>query len=392
MLAEVLLLLVAIALSLPCVILLVECLSAFLSSPLLPKSQCENIDIAVLMPAHNEADIIAKTLSLLAPHLSSADRLIVVADNCTDRTAELARAAGATVIERADRVRKGKGYALDCGLSTLRESPPTAVVVIDADCQIRAGSLHQLAEEAIVKNRPVQSVYLIDRPVRPTLKESVSLFSFKVKNLVRPLGLAKLGFPCFLTGTGMAFPWHIIASTDLANGSIVEDMKLGLDLAIAGRSPMLCPAVTVVAPIPPCDADAKTQRTRWEHGHLKMIRRYCPQLTLSAIAQGRLDLLALALDLSVPPLALLLVLWSIVSAILTVVSIFTGLWLPTAICYSSGLALLLAVMSAWVKFAQTDISLKTLLGVPAYVLWKLPVYLKFIKAPETEWVRTNRKA
>lgn len=391
MLVELLPLSVAIALFLPCAVLLIECLSAVLSPSSVRSRHDEDISIAVLMPAHNEAAVITQTLAALIPQLGPADRLVVVADNCTDRTAELARAAGATVIERTDKTRRGKGYALDCGLSLLAEAPPPAVVILDADCRVCRGSLHQLAAEAVFQQSPVQAVYLIDRPVRPTLKESVSLFSFKVKNLVRPLGLARLGFPCFLTGTGMAFPWEVLAKINLANSSIVEDMKLGLDLAILGKAPILYPAVTVLAPIPPCEADAKTQRTRWEHGHLQMIARYCPQLISAAILQRRLDLLVLALDLSVPPLALLLMLWLTVSSVLTLISIASGLWLSTLICYSGGLALLIAVFSAWVKFAQSDISLKTLLSVPAYMLWKIPVYLQFIKSPETEWIRTNRK-
>jgi len=391
MLVELLLILVAIAISLPCAILFVECFSALFAPSSVRLRHYKDIDIAVLMPAHNEADVIGKTLATLIPQLGPTDRLIVVADNCTDKTAEIARAAGATVVERTDSVRRGKGYALDYGLNLLSAAPPTAVVIFDADCRVYRGSLQRLAAEAVFQQSPVQAVYLIERPVRPTLKESVSLFSFKVKNLVRPLGLARLGFPCFLTGTGMAFPWEAIAKTDLANGSIVEDMKLGLDLAILGKAPVLCAAVTVLAPIPPCDADAKTQRTRWEHGHLQMIARYCPQLVLAAVSQGRVDLLALALDLSVPPLALLLMLWLAVSSVLTIASVATGLWLSTLICYSGGLALLIAVFLAWVRFAQADISLKTLLSVPAYVLWKIPVYLKFIKSPETKWVRTNRK-
>ena len=391
MLIQFSLLLVAIALLIPCGVLFIECLSAFFAPDLKTPRRCENIDIAVLMPAHNEADVIASTLCSLIPQLSVTDRLVVVADNCSDNTAELARAAGATVIERTDKAHRGKGYALDCGLQLLSASPPTAVVIIDADCQIRRGSLHQLAEEAILHQGPVQAVYLIDQPARPTLKESVSLFSFKVKNLVRPLGLARLGFPCFLTGTGMAFPWQTISTINLASTSIVEDMKLGLDLAIAGKAPALCSAVTVVAPLPPCDADAKTQRTRWEHGHLQMISQYCPQLLSAAVDQGRLDLLVLALDLSVPPLALVLMLWLTISTILTVAAIASGYWLPVLICCSAGIALSVAVFSAWLKFARADISFKRLLSIPAYVIWKIPVYLKFIKSPETEWIRTNRK-
>lgn len=391
MLVELPLLLIAIALALPCAVLFCECLAALSAKSAARPKLSADLDVAVLMPAHNEADVIVKTLAALKPQLGPADRLIVIADNCTDRTAELARKCGATVLDRTDKVRRGKGYALDYGLKMLVKAPPAAVVVVDADCQFRQGSLHRLAADAIAQQRPVQAVYLIDRPLRPTLKESVSLFAFKVKNLVRPLGMARLGLPCLLTGTGMAFPWTTLAKINLGTSSIVEDMKLGLDLAIAGTPPVLCPAVTVVGPLPPNNTAAETQRTRWEHGHLQMVSRYCPRLLAEAIRQGRWDLGAIALDLSIPPLALLVLIWVAVSLGMSAIALFSGRWLPALICYGSGLALVVSVLSAWVKFAQSDISLKTLLSVPAYILWKIPVYLKFIKAPQTEWVRTNRK-
>jgi cellulose synthase/poly-beta-1,6-N-acetylglucosamine synthase-like glycosyltransferase len=410
MLVEIPLLIAAIALLIPCAMLLSECLSAFLS-PLaarsnreaLPSEQfdeqpseqsSEDFSIAVLMPAHNEADVIVDTLAALTPQLSPQDRLIVVADNCTDQTAQLARKFGATVLERTDDSQRGKGYALDCGLRFMAADPPAAVVIVDADCQFRQGSVRRLASDAIARQRPVQGVYLIDRAADPTtvsLKEAVSAFAFKVKNLVRPLGLARMGLPCLLTGTGMAFPWSVITTVDLASSSIVEDMKLGFDLAIAGTPPALCPSVTVVGPLPPSDDAAKTQRTRWEHGHLQLISHYCPRLFSQALAQRRLDLLAIAFDLIIPPLSLLVMIWLGVSVAMTLASALSGAWLPAFICYGAGVALVSAVGLAWSRFAQGDLSLTTLLRVPLYILWKIPVYLKFVRDPQVEWVRTRRQ-
>ena len=389
------LLVIAIALAIPCAMLFLECLSAVVGSvlkvPLTAVPPKENISVAVVMPAHNEAEVIVDTLAALTPQLLPQDRLIVVADNCTDETAQLARKAGATVLERTDDKRRGKGYALDCGLRFLAASPPHAVVIVDADCQFRKGSVRILAGEAIARQRPVQGVYLIDRPAQPSLKEAVSAFAFKVKNLVRPLGLSQLGLPCLLTGTGMAFPWSVMTMVDLASSSIVEDMKLGFDLAIAGKSPAMCAVVTVVGPLPPSDADAKTQRTRWEHGHLQLISHYCPRLFAQAVIQGRLDLWAIATDLLIPPLSLLVTLWLGITLLVTLASGVSGLWLPAFICYGAGLGLAIAVISAWAKFAQSDLTLKTLLSVPMYVLWKIPVYLKFVTEPQVEWVRTRRQ-
>lgn len=396
MLLNALLLILALLLFIPCGMLLLECLSAVIGSStgLGPRSGIpadDTFSVAVIMPAHNEAEVIVETLAALTPQLLPQDRLIVVADNCTDQTAQLARNAGATVIERADEARRGKGYALDCGLRFIAAAPPAAVVMVDADCEFRKGSMRTLASEAIASQRPIQGAYLIDRPAQPSLKESVSAFAFKVKNLVRPLGLANIGMPCLLTGTGMAFPWSVMTTIDLASNSIVEDMKLGFDLAIAGTPPMMCSSVTVVGPLPPSDDDAKTQRTRWEHGHLQLISHYGPRLFWQALVQGRLDLWAIALDLLIPPLSLLVTLWLGITLFVTLVGGLIGAWLPVLICYAAGGALATAIMSAWARFAQADLELKTLLSVPAYVLWKIPVYLKFITEPQVEWVRTRRQ-
>ncbi|MGC1305616.1 MAG: glycosyltransferase family 2 protein [Phormidesmis sp.] len=389
------LLLMAIAIAIPCTILLIECISAIVASVsgLTPAARhpCRNFPIAVLMPAHNETAVICETLAALTPQLSPQDTLLVVADNCTDDTATLARQSGATVLERDDKAHRGKGYALDFGLRFMAASPPAIVVIVDADCQFRQGTVRQLADRAMAQQRPVQAVYLISKSLQPSLKEAVSAFAFKVKNLVRPLGLRQLNLPCSLTGTGMAFPWSVITGVDLASGSIVEDMKLGSDVAIAGAPPLLCPDVTVVGPLPPSDDAAKTQRTRWEHGHLQLIARYCPQLVVQAVVQGRVDLIAIALDLLIPPLSLLVMLWLLITLLMTAASAFTSLWLPAFICYGVGVALMVAILSAWARFAQSDLPLQSLLSVPLYILWKIPLYLKFLSKPQVEWVRTRRE-
>jgi cellulose synthase/poly-beta-1,6-N-acetylglucosamine synthase-like glycosyltransferase len=70
-------------------------------------------DVAVLIPAHNESAGIEATLRCLQAQLRAGDRVLVVADNCDDDTAAVARDAGAEVIERIDAIHRGKGFALD---------------------------------------------------------------------------------------------------------------------------------------------------------------------------------------------------------------------------------------------------------------------------------------
>ncbi len=372
-------------------VLLVECIAALFPVPSqFSENNWQNTKVTILVPAHNEEVVIRSTLLDIKLQLQKQHHLVVIADNCSDATAEIARAVGATVIERHDPLLTGKGYALDYGLRFLESEPPDVVVFVDADCKVEPGAIKKLTQYAIATKQPVQATYLIAKPSSSSPKESVSAFAFKVKNLVRPLGLAQLKMPCLLTGTGMAFPWSVIRSVDLASGYIVEDMKLGLDLTIAGYVPVFCPQAYVTALLPQQAQATKSQRTRWEHGHLKTLLTYVPVLLKASLKQKRLDLLISALDMCVPPLSLLIFIWLLLMAISLVFGVLTALWMPATFLSTAGLFLLISILGAWVKFGRTDLPLKELLTVPFYILWKIPIYLKFLVQPQNKWIRTER--
>ena len=101
--------------------------------------------LAVLVPAHNESAGLLPTLADIQSQLSPGDRLLVIADNCTDDTAVVARTAGAEVIERRDTEKLGKGYALDFGLRRLSLDPPEIVIFVDADCRVECDTIDRLA-------------------------------------------------------------------------------------------------------------------------------------------------------------------------------------------------------------------------------------------------------
>ena len=170
---------------------------------------------------------------------------MVVADNCTDDTAKIAIAAGAEVTERFDTANIGKGYALDWGIRRLSIDPPEIVIIIDADCSLAKDSLDRLAKVCAATQHCVQALYLMTAPDDFPVDYRVALFAFRVKNLVRPLGLRSLNLPCQLTGTGMAFPWDVISTIDLATDAAVEDLKLSLDLAQARIPVSFCPSAHI---------------------------------------------------------------------------------------------------------------------------------------------------
>ncbi|MCK9685863.1 glycosyltransferase family 2 protein [Scleromatobacter humisilvae] len=348
-------------------------------------------NVAILVPAHNEEDGIAQTLATLLPQLAAGDRVLVVADNCSDATAERARAAGAQVVERFHASDRGKGFALAFGVDHLRADPPAAVLIVDADCELAPGSLELLAAELERTRRPVQALYLMTAPDDARLARRLAQFAWRVRNWARPAGWHRLGLPCQLMGTGMAFSWDMLRDAPLANASIVEDMKLGIELAKSGQAPVFCERALVTSQFPDSAAASTTQRTRWEHGHLEMILREVPAMLARGVARGDGRLLGLALDLAVPPLALLAGLLA-VDALLALAAWFCGAGNGPVVVAGLLLGLfLLSVLVAWLVRGRDLVRFTELLSVPWYIAAKLPVYLRFIVRRQRAWVRTDRK-
>lgn len=342
---------------------------------------------AIVIPAHNEAMGLAATLR---PLVGLPYEIIVVADNCHDRTAAIAREFGVTVLERQHESDRGKGFAMDFGLNYLRPQPPDVVLFIDADCLITAPQVERLVDYAGRRQRPVQALYLMQLPPRPTTQHRVSAFAFRFKNHVRMQGLSRLRGPIVLSGSGMAFPWHCLANVNLASDAIVEDMKLGIDLAISGHPALFCVDTLITSALPQQSHAANRQRTRWEHGHLQSIGLYVPQLLAASLKQRRFDLLLLAWDLCIPPLSLMVLLWlgSLGLAIGIERLGLGSLALKSALI--AGVMLLTTILLAWQRVGRSVLPLADLLRIPFYIGSKVPLYLRFITARQQAWERTDR--
>lgn len=391
LLVEIVLFALALGLLVPISVLFVECSAAFFPSRRVARDAVvPRPRVDVLVPAHNEASGIGMTLLTLLPQLTAQDRLVVIADNCDDETAAVARKFGATAIERQDPDRRAKGYALDYGLRFIAANPPEVVVVVDADCVVHPGTIDQIARLAAARVRPVQATYLMKQSDNPGPKDAVSALAFMVKNLVRPRGLDRLGLPCLLSGTGMAFPWSVIREASLASSNIVEDMQLALDLAMAGHAPVFCLDAKVTGFLPQQKHAVKSQRTRWEHGHLQTLLTQVPRLLGASVRQKRFDLLAIALELSVPPLSLLVMMWAAVMGGALLAGEMGASWIPTVLLAMEGLLISISIVGAWAKFGRANLPVLTLLAVPLYILWKIPLYFAFLVQPQTKWIRTER--
>ena len=383
------------ALALPVLVLVVQVASAWRVRRPATSSQTSRpapsgSEVTVLMPAHDEAEGIAASIASVRAQLGEHDRLLVVADNCSDATARIAMEAGAEVVERHDPGRRGKGFALDHGVRHLAAAPPSVVVIVDADCLLGPDSLDRLVCRCLATGRPVQALYLMRSPQPGSLKTRVAEFAWIVRNQVRPLGFHRLGLPCQLMGTGMAFPWQVIARAPLASGHLVEDLQLGLDLAASGTPPTFCPQAVVTSVFPVGAAALLAQRTRWEHGSVGVIVGRVPRLLAIAIGQGNGALAAMVLDLAVPPIAALTLALGLVASLAAGVALLGGSPVALVIVVAALMVLLLSLAVAWRGFAAHVVGASELATIPFYLLAKIPLYARLLWRRQTEWVRTGR--
>jgi len=299
---------------------------------------------------------------------------------------------GAEVVHRHDPSKRAKGFAISAGLDYLCADAREVVVLIDADCWVAPNAIEILARSADHHQRPIQANYQMPIPPSNNRWNSVSGFAVRVRNEVRPWGLHRLGLPCMLAGSGMAFPRFLAGKPRWASDHIVEDMKVTYDLMVWGYSPRFCRDAVVRASLPEARQHAMQQRKRWEHGHLQTMAREVPRLVAHAIRSARPSLLVAAMDLMIPPLSLLVQLWcasALVILMLTLVMGFSGI--PALVMLLSGVLLGSAIGVVWHVHGRDYLSLTELGMIPVYVATKVPLYLTALWNPQRAWKRTARK-
>ena len=346
--------------------------------------------LAVLVPAHNEEAIISGILQDLKSQAKSDDRIIVIADNCEDSTAEVARTHGAEVFERTDLNDRGKAYALRFALERLEADPPEVVIVVDADCRISSDCVEQISYHAKKFDRPIQGSYIFGDQKDTAVSNLASSFTLWFKNHIRPLGSLRVGMPCQLTGSGMAFPWHVIRQVNVANNSLAEDTTLGLELAYLGYPPLFCPEARIDGHVPKAWGTLVQQRRRWEQGYLESIFTNAPKMAWRAITHFRPGLLWAAFDLCIAPLALLGMVWAVLAAASLLVALVGGSTLPLMLLSIGAVAMGLGLVLGWLIHCRDKVPAKAILAIPWFLVRKVGIYASLLFKREKVWLRTER--
>ena len=347
-------------------------------------SPARSLRVAVVIPAHNEELNIARCLrSLQAAGSSGIDlTLAVIADNCTDGTAEAAAQAGGRVLVRHNANLRGKGYALDLAFSTLLPEGHEAFIVVDADSEVASNFLVSIADVFRSGGQAAQCRYVVRNSVDSmrTRLMNVALLAF---NVLRPRGRDRLGLSAGIFGNGFALSAETLRAVPYTASSVVEDLEYHLALVRAGRRVEFVDRTSVYGDMPVAGAGVETQRARWEGGRFRMIAEKAPGLALEVIS-GEWRLLEPCLDLLLLPLAF--------HVTLLLAAATAPAPLPRGIALAGFCVVALHLFAAIRAGGGGVRDLAVLAAAPFYVIWKLLLIPRLIRSSRsgTAWVRTER--
>lgn len=357
---------------------------------------------AVLIPAHDEEASIGDAVRALVDQRYPTDRrsVHVVADNCTDRTADAAARAGADVHVREAPEDPGKGAALNWLTERIigdGTATADALVVVDADTVADPSFLAALDRAFRQGADAVQGLYGVRDP---EASESVALryAALACRHHLRPLGRAALGASCGLYGNGMAFRAELLRDRRWT-GHLIEDMEFQLALLLDGIPVRYVPDARIAAEMPTTLGQADSQNERWEAGRIQLARRFAGPLARRVVRGGSLRRRVYAdalIDQLVPPLSVLAALDVAalgLGALSFAVRPSPGRAVAPVVGAGAVLVLVAHVVVALVAVRAPAGVYRALLASPRAIVWKLALLGRVARRPDrVDWTRTARNA
>ena len=358
-----------------------------------PGRSARTLKFDVIIPAHNEASVIERTVASLKRVDWPPDRfrVLVVADNCTDATPALAHAAGAVVLERSNALERGKGYALQFAFDASRmHGWADALVVIDADAEVSPNLLDAFAARIAQGEHAIQAHYGILNPFDSWRTRLITIAKASF-HIVRSRARERLGLSCGIRGNGWCVTQELLTQVPYRAFSLTEDLEYGITLGLAGYRVAYADEAHSDADMVSGEKIASKQRQRWERGRFELIRTKTMELLAAAVRRRSAVCLDLALDLLVLPLSYVAIYAILIIVIATLLTLWSAafqgwIWLGVA-CVS---VLILYVLRGWQLSGIGARGLLDLARAPKFLLWKLVLMAQRGKK-SAEWVRTERE-
>ena len=351
---------------------------------------------AIIVCAHNESAVIGQLVNNLQVldyprHLYD---IFVVADNCKDDTAKIAREAGAEVYERFNTEEVGKGYAMGWMFDKVfaMERHYDAFVIFDADNLVHPHFLYEMNRH-LEKGEPVIQGYLNAKNPTDTWVAGTFAIAFWMVNHMWHLAKYNLGLSTALGGTGMCIRTDIIRDYGWSCNSLTEDMEFSLKLLIHGVKTTWAHNAIVYDEKPLTFMQSWNQRKRWAQGHFDTGERYIPKLFVQGIKKGKWTILDGIVQITQPYFLLLSAFYIIMTYINGIVPLYTNIIyqiLPVQVWQIIGIGQYLFPL---IVLAQIKVPPKVWLYYLLYPLfiysWVPVTFLGYLNRHDKVWSHTQ---
>ena len=238
-----------------------------------------------IIPAHNEEAVVANLIESLKKQTYNKDLydIYVIADNCTDNTAKVAKQAGAIVYERFDETKKTKGYALNWFLQQkIKENAPyDAFFIFDADNIVDKNFIKNMNKKLCQGEDVVQGYRDIKNPSDNWITSGYALFYWTMHRFYH-LARYNLGLSPLLNGTGFMVRFDVVKPQGWDTVTLTEDIEFSLKRIIAGKKLGWATDAIVYDEQPTGFKQSWSQRSRWTVGHMQCIKEYTKPLAQAA--------------------------------------------------------------------------------------------------------------
>jgi 1,2-diacylglycerol 3-beta-glucosyltransferase len=362
-------------------------------TPRVSSDSARTTRFVILIPAHNEEEGIRPTLHSVQAQEYPAElrRVLVVADNCQDRTATVVREQGVECWERHEPDSMGKGRALRWALDRLRGENFDAAVFVDADTRLCAGFLAAMDREIQAGGVALQArneFELVDSSYFSLL----SYASKRAENSLYWRARQRLGLQGFLSGNGFCLKREILESHPWSAFSIVEDIEYSLQLTLEDVRVKFADSAAVQSRPTTQAKEAYGQRLRWASGTMQVIGKYAPKLLLASLKQGSWQLAEAAVALVLTSRLLLVYVLMVAGASAAILAMAgKGLSLGAGVLVSVAmLAIYTQLVLAEMPAAKGE-RWKAIVKLPFYLGWISLVHIgAAVNSRRVAWGKSSR--
>ena len=351
---------------------------------------------AIVVAAHNEEAVIGQLVKNLFQLNYPKDMydVYVVADNCKDKTAEVAAAEGALVHERTDAKKKSKGYALDWMFDRLfqMEKQYDGIVVFDADNLVHPQFLMEMNNRLCKGDKVIQG-YLDAKNPYDTWVAGTFAIAFWVICYISHLAKSNIGLSACLGGTGMCFASEILKKHGWQATCLTEDMEFTMKCMSEGIKTSWAHDAIVYDEKPLTFRQSWNQRRRWAQGQFDVGNRFIPKMFKAGWKHKDIRMWDSCIYLMQPPFLMISTIFIIISYVqLAFPPFYTNIYtfLPSQMMTAIMMGQYILPMIILAKIRVKWKAWLYLLLYPVFIYSWIPIiFLGFIHRNDHEWSHTK---